>query len=315
MANGRSNRYIFPVAGHVYPPLSSFSPVTRIARHFHSLHLIYPFCKMKFSTALAVATSIVLTNAQFMVQSNGTITCSKQGLAAYCAGGDIIVRCSEGIGHAANCNDNLAGEPPFGDNGLAGCYQSSLSHGNAACTKAGLVYPASGSGASNVTTPHPIPGTIAGTNMTMPARSNVTLSPTFVSAPVAIETVRTTKFVYVGCECVNSTAPKSLPVPQSHGPYVNATTVTISPVATIAPVMPQVVSTTIVTTPIATGGYGYYSSAVPTTTITATTSTTASTSAVSTTTTTASSTFTGAGTRLRNSSLLALVAFAAYAML
>ncbi|KAF2151107.1 hypothetical protein K461DRAFT_166836 [Myriangium duriaei CBS 260.36] len=116
---------------------------------------------MKFSSTLAVLSSIALASASFKYDSgtNSFICGQETGLAAYCAGGDIIIRCNNGKGYAGNCNDNLAGEQPIGNNGLAGCYQSSPSSGDAACTKAGLVYPSSGSGAQSGS-PYPIPGTI-----------------------------------------------------------------------------------------------------------------------------------------------------------
>ncbi|TKX23646.1 hypothetical protein C1H76_4160 [Elsinoe australis] len=115
---------------------------------------------MKVSSTITILSSIALAAAQFHFnEKDSTFSCTKaQGLAAYCAGGDIIIRCSNGVGHAGNCNDNLAGERPYGNNGLAGCYQTSPSSGDAACTKAGLVYPATGAGDSRLTNPYPIPG-------------------------------------------------------------------------------------------------------------------------------------------------------------
>ena len=107
--------------------------------------------------------------ARLTISSNdadNSFTCEKKQLAAYCAGGDIIIRCSGGKGYAGNCNDNLVGEPPLGNTGTAGCFQSGRWAGDGACTKAGLVYPGSGSGATNKTDPYPIPGTYPGSNVT-----------------------------------------------------------------------------------------------------------------------------------------------------
>ncbi|PNS20234.1 hypothetical protein CAC42_5684 [Sphaceloma murrayae] len=116
---------------------------------------------MKVSSTITIFSSLALAAAQYQFNAkDNTFACTKStGLAAYCAGGDIIIRCSNGVGHADNCNDNLAGEPPFGNNGLAGCYQTAPSSGDAACTKAGLVYPATGAGDSRLTAPYPIPNT------------------------------------------------------------------------------------------------------------------------------------------------------------
>ncbi|KAF2222408.1 hypothetical protein BDZ85DRAFT_127587 [Elsinoe ampelina] len=115
---------------------------------------------MKGLSTIAFFSTIVLATAQFHFnEKDSTFSCTQtSGLAAYCAGGDIIIRCSNGVGSAGNCNDNLAGEYPYGNNGLAGCYQTAPSTGDAACTKAGLVYPATGAGDSRNTDPYPIPG-------------------------------------------------------------------------------------------------------------------------------------------------------------
>ncbi|KAF4555713.1 Hypothetical protein D9617_2g056760 [Elsinoe fawcettii] len=114
---------------------------------------------MKGFSTVALLSTVALAAAQFHFnEKDSTFACTQDsGLAAYCAGGDIIIRCSNGVGHAGNCNDNLAGEKPYGNNGLAGCYQSSPSSGDAACTKAGLIYPATGAGSSRLTAPYPIP--------------------------------------------------------------------------------------------------------------------------------------------------------------
>ena len=184
----------------------------------------------------------------------------KQGLAAYCAGGNIIVRCSNGIGYAGNCNDNLAGEPPLGDNGLAGCYQSSAYAGDAACTKAGLVYPASGSGATNYnkTTPFPIPGSVAGTNVTSsiyagPASAQATNFATGAltgNAGVAYTTIWTTSVVVTDCGDGTATAVRTAAPVLASGDvhhWANASsTITVASVPSAAAAQP--VAATLATT-------------------------------------------------------------------
>jgi len=78
------------------------------------------------------------------LSSNGTFYCPVVN-GTYCAGGSIIIRCTNGIGYPGNCNDNLAGEPPLGVN-PASCFQCSTTAGAAACSKNGIVYPTSGTG-------------------------------------------------------------------------------------------------------------------------------------------------------------------------
>lgn len=130
---------------------------------------------MKISTTLTFYSPIALAAAQFRFnETDNTFICTKdKGLAAYCAGGDIIIRCANGIGQPGNCNDNLAGYPPYGNNGLAGCYQTTRMSGDAACTKNGLVYPGSGAADSSDTASFPIPSTTAAST---PAGTGVPLA-------------------------------------------------------------------------------------------------------------------------------------------
>ena len=228
-----------------YPSLSSL----------HSL-LVSPSAstftqhKMKVATTLFMFGLATLSAAtpQYQVQNDNVnnIVCTKQtGLAAYCAGGDIIIRCNNGVGTAGNCNDNLADQPPFGDNGLAGCYQSSMNAGDAACTKAGLVYPASGSGSMNYnkTMPFPIPGTLAGSNVTTsvqagPASATGNLDPLF-------KTVYTTSIVVTNCNGTNVPEHTAAPALSGDHHWANATAiVTVLP----APVTPSVAAAAAATT-------------------------------------------------------------------
>ncbi|GAM82164.1 hypothetical protein ANO11243_001430 [Dothideomycetidae sp. 11243] len=161
---------------------------------------------MKVSSTLALLSTVALAAASFRYNvKDNSFTCGQStGLAAYCAGGPIIIRCNNGVGYAGNCNDNLAGEPPIGDDGNAGCYQTSTQTGDAACTKAGLVYPASGSGANPNASPFPVPGSYMPSNTTsLPSNSTRMPIPITTGSPS------------------NSTSPYR---------WSNSTTVTVSPV-------------------------------------------------------------------------------------
>ncbi|KAI9742162.1 MAG: hypothetical protein M1818_004062 [Claussenomyces sp. TS43310] len=97
------------------------------------------------STGLLLAAFAAAASAQLIV-SGSDYTCTKAG-AAYCAGDslktNIIVRCDGTVGKAGNCDDNLDGYPPIGDN-YSPCWQSSSTSGDAACSKNGVVYGSSG---------------------------------------------------------------------------------------------------------------------------------------------------------------------------
>ncbi|KAK0365457.1 hypothetical protein LTR91_005946 [Friedmanniomyces endolithicus] len=100
---------------------------------------------MKFTTTLVAAGLTALVSAQGPIfNANGTFTCpDPQG--AYCAGGNIIIRCNNGVGQPGNCDDNLSGEPPLGVN-YAPCYTCGANSSRSACSKNGIVYPGSGAG-------------------------------------------------------------------------------------------------------------------------------------------------------------------------
>ncbi|KAL1297260.1 hypothetical protein AAFC00_004819 [Neodothiora populina] len=116
---------------------------------------------MKFNTLSNIVSLAALSLAQITVHSDGSYSCAIAN-AAYCASttlnNNIIIRCTNGVGQAGNCNDNLAGEYPVGVK-WAPCWQSSPTAGDAACSKNGTVYPESGVN-YNDTTPFPIPGSI-----------------------------------------------------------------------------------------------------------------------------------------------------------
>jgi len=204
---------------------------------------------MKVTTTLSMMSLAALSAAmpQFSVNENSTLSfvCAKKtGLAAYCDG-DYIIRCNNGVGVAANCNDNLANQPPFGDNGLAGCYQSSNNAGDAACTKAGLVYPASGSGAINYnnTMPFPIPGTLAGSNVT----TSVQAGPASATGDLGAvyKTVYTTSIVVTNCNGTNVPERTAAAALTSGHHWANATIIhTVLPV----PVTPSAAAQPIAST-------------------------------------------------------------------
>lgn len=85
------------------------------------------------TSALFVVAAAALANAQAPPEGTNKITCLKPN-ANYCYGGDIIVRCdANGLGTAGRCSDNVAGYPPLG--GVAECWQSTETSGDAACQK------------------------------------------------------------------------------------------------------------------------------------------------------------------------------------
>lgn len=85
------------------------------------------------TSAVIVAVAAALVSAQAPPEGTNKVSCAKPN-AAYCMGGDIILRCDgNSIGTAGRCSDNVAGYPPAG--GVAECYQSSELAGDAACQK------------------------------------------------------------------------------------------------------------------------------------------------------------------------------------
>ncbi|TFB05420.1 hypothetical protein CCMA1212_003181 [Trichoderma ghanense] len=90
------------------------------------------------TSAVIVAVAAALVSAQAPPEGTNKVSCAKPN-AAYCMGGDIIVRCDgNSIGTAGRCSDNVAGYPPQG--GVAECWQSSELAGDAACQKNCVVY-------------------------------------------------------------------------------------------------------------------------------------------------------------------------------
>ena len=254
---------------------------------------------MKVSTALILSSSIAVGSAQYFEwQDANDYSCFDQGKVAYCAGGATIIRCSGGKGLAGNCNDDLSGMAHSDNTTLVGCYQSSAGAGDAACTKAGLVYPGTGSGSTNITAAYPIPGRGARLNITS------TITPasqsTGVAGGVSYITVTETTTVNAGCgsETVapspTSTLAAAVAVAPGHF-WGNGTNATISMIAVTGTAAPVVLST-----------------AAPIATSISTDSASASASA---TYTSSPEGFKGAATRATGSASLALLAVVAYALL
>lgn len=86
--------------------------------------------------------AIIVAAAAALVSANNPgdvpYSCAKAN-AAYCLGGDIILRCDENsVGTPGRCSDNLSGYPPAG--GVATCWESSKEAGDAACAKNCIVH-------------------------------------------------------------------------------------------------------------------------------------------------------------------------------
>ncbi|KAL7921814.1 hypothetical protein ACQKWADRAFT_114574 [Trichoderma austrokoningii] len=90
------------------------------------------------TAAIIVAAAAALASAQAPPEGTNKVTCLKPN-ANYCYGGDIIIRCdANGLGTAGVCSDNVAGYPPLG--GVAECWESTKTAGDAACQKNCVVY-------------------------------------------------------------------------------------------------------------------------------------------------------------------------------
>ncbi|UKZ58842.1 uncharacterized protein TrAtP1_000166 [Trichoderma atroviride] len=89
-------------------------------------------------TAAIFLAAAALASAQAPPEGTNKVNCAKPN-ANYCLSGDIIIRCdANGMGTAGRCSDNVAGYPPLG--GVAECWQSSTTSGDAACQKNCVVY-------------------------------------------------------------------------------------------------------------------------------------------------------------------------------
>ncbi|CAD0089420.1 unnamed protein product [Aureobasidium mustum] len=108
---------------------------------------------MKPTSSILLATA-ALSTAQVIQNGNGTYTCALAS-GAYCVSSSLesnmIIRCTNGIGYASNCDDRLADKAPLGSS-YSPCWQASPRSGNAQCSKNGIIYPD-----GNNTTPYPVP--------------------------------------------------------------------------------------------------------------------------------------------------------------
>jgi hypothetical protein len=108
---------------------------------------------MKATLNLLLATA-ALSTAQVIKNGNGTYTCALES-GAYCVSpsleSNMIIRCTNGIGYASNCDERLADKAPLGSS-YSPCWQASSRSGNAQCSKNGIIYPD-----GNNTTPYPVP--------------------------------------------------------------------------------------------------------------------------------------------------------------
>jgi hypothetical protein len=108
---------------------------------------------MKATLSLLLATAAFST-AQVIKNGNGTYTCALPS-GAYCVStsleSNMIIRCTNGIGYASNCDERLADKAPLGSS-YSPCWQASPRSGNAQCSKNGIIYPD-----GNNTTPYPVP--------------------------------------------------------------------------------------------------------------------------------------------------------------
>ncbi|KAH8651395.1 hypothetical protein BX600DRAFT_516965 [Xylariales sp. PMI_506] len=115
---------------------------------------------MRAFTATSLAAVIGVATAQATFNSTtGQWHCPIAD-GAYCASSSLmsslIVRCTNGVGQLGNCNDNLAGEPPVGVN-YAPCWETSITSGDAACSKDCIVYGDSGNANGTFTLPNCTP--------------------------------------------------------------------------------------------------------------------------------------------------------------
>jgi hypothetical protein len=134
---------------------STKSNIPPIGLGFDLIHLVStsPSSIMKATLGLVLATAAVST-AQVIKNGNGTYTCALEN-GAYCVSASLesnmIIRCTNGIGYASNCDERLADKTPLGSS-YSPCWQASPRSGNAQCSKNGIIYPD-----GNNTTPYPVP--------------------------------------------------------------------------------------------------------------------------------------------------------------
>ncbi|KAM6480401.1 hypothetical protein HDV62DRAFT_110103 [Trichoderma sp. SZMC 28011] len=182
------------------------------------------------TSAIIVAVTAALVSAQAPPEGTNKVTCAKPN-ANYCYGGDIIVRCdANGVGTAGRCSDNVAGYPPLG--GVAECWQSTETSGDAACQKNCVVYAQPSSftlAASQCTPSYTASATSAPATTLSSAVATGTASASVIYTTVVNGTVTTT----VPCTTLPGT-----PVTTPAGPPVVISTTPAGPVGTGVPPPP-----------------------------------------------------------------------------
>jgi len=203
--------------------------------------------------AILLAAYAAFASAQITQNPNGTITCPANAPNGdFCAGEslgtNIIVRCNNGVGQPGNCNDNLDGEPPFGDTPTS-CWQTSDTSGDAACVKNCVVYCGSG-GCTNGTWTLPAslctPTYTASTSSASSTSTSSTLSTYTTSSASSYTTSTYTTTCTTGSTTTTETFTTTIPcttsstyVPPSNG---TTTTPTTTGSATNTPTGPSTTS-------------------------------------------------------------------------
>ncbi|PMD44877.1 hypothetical protein L207DRAFT_524322 [Hyaloscypha variabilis F] len=144
--------------------------------------------------ALFLAASAAIASAQITYNGSQIICPANNPNGTFCAGNslstNIIIRCLNGVGGPGNCNDNLDGAPPIGDNPTL-CWQTSLTSGDAACSKNCIVYCGSGGCTEgDFTLPNCTPYYTASSSSSTSPSTSTSSSPTY--SPTSPTTSSTT---------------------------------------------------------------------------------------------------------------------------
>ncbi|KAN0114616.1 hypothetical protein V8E51_004160 [Hyaloscypha variabilis] len=106
--------------------------------------------------AVFVSSQVTFNGSEYICPASGGDFCAGPSLST-----NIIIRCgSDGLGQPGNCDDNLAGDPPVGV-GNSICWQTSLTSGDAACSKNCIVYCDSGDCPEDFTLPDCTPSGVS----------------------------------------------------------------------------------------------------------------------------------------------------------
>jgi len=144
--------------------------------------------------ALFLAASAAVASAQITYNGSNIICPASNPNGTFCAGNslstNIIIRCVNGVAQPGNCNDNLDGEPPVGLSSTT-CWQTSLTSGDAACSKNCIVYCGSGGCAKDFTLPNCTPSFTASTS-TASSTSYPTSPTSYPTTPTTSSTTTST---------------------------------------------------------------------------------------------------------------------------